>query len=52
MAGFVCVGIGGALGAMLRYAVSLIPFKSSFPVLTLLTNVLGALVIVSLPELR
>lgn len=44
MAGFVCVGLGGALGAMLRYAISLIPFKG-FPVLTLLTNVLGALAI-------
>ena len=43
MAGFVCVGIGGAAGAMLRYAISLIPFKGSFPVLTLLTNILGAL---------
>ena len=45
MAGFICVGIGGALGAMLRYAISLIPFKGGFPVLTLITNVLGALVI-------
>ena len=45
MAGFVCVGIGGAAGAMLRYAISLIPFKGSFPVLTLLTNILGALAI-------
>ena len=45
MAGFVCVGIGGALGAMLRYAISLIPFKGGFPVLTLITNVLGALAI-------
>ena len=45
MAGFVCVGIGGAAGAMLRYAISLIPFKGSFPVLTLLINILGALAI-------
>ena len=45
MAGFVCVGLGGALGAMLRYAISLIPFKGGFPVLTLITNVLGALAI-------
>ena len=45
MAGFVCVGLGGALGAMLRYAISLIPFKGSFPALTLVTNILGALAI-------
>lgn len=45
MAGFICVGLGGAAGAMLRYAVSLIPYKGTFPLLTLLTNFLGALVI-------
>lgn len=45
MAGIVYVGIGGALGAMLRYAISLIPFKGEFPVLTLITNILGALAI-------
>ena len=45
MTGFVCVGIGGAVGAMLRYAISLIPYKGGFPVLTLITNILGALAI-------
>ena len=45
MAGFICVGLGGAAGAMLRYAVSLIPYKGTFPLLTLLINFLGALVI-------
>lgn len=45
MPGFLCVGAGGALGAMLRYAISLLPCKGTFPVLTLATNVLGALAI-------
>lgn len=45
MIGFMLVGLGGAAGAMLRYAVSLIPFKGTFPLLTLLTNVCGAVLI-------
>ena len=46
MSSFLAVGLGGALGAMGRYGISLLPLKSAFPWLTLLTNVLGALVIV------
>lgn len=42
---FLTVGMGGALGAMGRYAISLIPVKTSFPVLTLVTNLLGAVLI-------
>ncbi len=42
---FLFVGLGGAVGAMLRYAISLIPYKGDFPVLTLLTNILGAMMI-------
>ena len=42
---FFFVAFGGALGAMGRYAISLIPTKTEFPVLTLLTNLLGALLI-------
>ena len=42
---FLFVALGGALGAMGRYAISLIPVKSSFPVLTLLTNLPGAVLI-------
>ena len=42
---FIFVGLGGGLGAMLRYAISLIPYKSEFPLLTLCTNVLGAILI-------
>jgi CrcB protein len=36
------VGAGGALGAVLRYLISLIPVKGAFPTATLVTNVLGA----------
>lgn len=42
---FLTVGMGGALGAMLRYAISLIPNKTDFPIFTLLTNFLGAFLI-------
>jgi CrcB protein len=42
---FIFVGLGGAAGAILRYAISLIPYKGEFPVLTLITNFLGALLI-------
>ena len=42
---FVYVALGGALGAVARYAISLIPVKSQFPVLTLITNILGAILI-------
>lgn len=45
MGGIIFVGLGGALGAVLRYGISQIPFKGELPVLTLFTNVLGALVI-------
>lgn len=39
------IALGGALGAVSRYAISLIPLKSGFPFLTLITNLLGALLI-------
>ena len=42
---FVCVALGGALGAVGRYAFSLIPARTQFPLLTLLTNLFGALLI-------
>ena len=45
MSKFLFVGLGGAIGAMLRYGISLIPVKTSFPILTLLTNVAGAVLI-------
>ncbi|MBR1737768.1 MAG: fluoride efflux transporter CrcB [Firmicutes bacterium] len=42
---FIYVALGGAIGAMGRYAVGLIPIKSGFPILTLVTNIIGALII-------
>ena len=45
MSGFFFVAAGGALGAAGRYAVSLLPYTGDFPVLTLLTNFAGALLI-------
>lgn len=36
------VGAGGAIGAVLRYIISLIPFEGDFPTGTFLVNVLGA----------
>ena len=42
---FLIVGLGGALGVVMRYAISLIPCKGSFPVLTLFTNFAGAFMI-------
>ena len=42
---FVYVGLGGAIGAISRYAISLIPYKGDFPFLTLITNVIGAFLI-------
>lgn len=42
---FIFVAFGGALGAMARYAISLIPIKMDFPVLTFITNVIGAVLI-------
>lgn len=42
---FIFVALGGALGAVARYAISLIPVKTTFPVLTLITNLVGAIMI-------
>ena len=42
---FLFVALGGALGAVARYAISLIPVKTGFPVLTLITNIIGAVLI-------
>ena len=47
---FIFVALGGAVGACARYAISLITepavlVKSQFPILTLITNLLGALLI-------
>ena len=45
MMSFLYVALGGAMGAMGRYAISLIPVRSAFPILTLVTNILGAIAI-------
>lgn len=45
MTGFIFVGLGGAVGAMLRYAISLVPYKHTFPLPTLIINIIGALLI-------
>lgn len=45
MSNFLWVAMGGALGAMGRYAMSFLPISRSFPYVTLLTNLLGALLI-------
>ena len=39
------VGLGGAIGAILRYVIGLLPYKSDFPILTLFINLVGAVVI-------
>jgi CrcB protein len=42
---FFCVALGGALGALGRYLISLVPIKTEFPILTLFTNIVGAILI-------
>lgn len=42
---FLVVGAGGAIGAMARYMISLIPIHTPFPFLTLITNLIGAIII-------
>ncbi|MBQ1181885.1 MAG: fluoride efflux transporter CrcB [Treponema sp.] len=42
---FLLVAVGGALGAVGRYGISLIPIRSQFPFLTLITNLVGAVFI-------
>ena len=36
---FLFVALGGALGAIGRYAISLIPVKTDFPILTLIVTI-------------
>lgn len=43
--GFLFVALGGAVGAVGRYAISLIPNRTEFPFLTLITNIIGAVLI-------
>lgn len=45
MMNFIYAALGGGMGAAGRYAMSLIPVRTSFPVLTLLVNIIGAVLI-------
>lgn len=42
---FLYVAAGGAIGASGRYAISMIPIKTDFPWLTLIINIMGAVLI-------
>ena len=42
MMGLLCVGAGGALGAMGRYGLGLIPLGGELPLMTLFINFLGS----------
>ena len=42
---YIYVACGGALGAIARYSISQIPIKTEFPILTFVTNFLGAILI-------
>ncbi len=42
---FLFVALGGAVGSMCRYGISLLAVQGSFPFLTLITNFLGAVAI-------
>lgn len=41
----ILVALGGALGAVCRYGISLLPCKVNYPILTLVTNICGAILI-------
>ena len=43
--GFIFVAIGGALGAVCRYSISIIPIRTAFPLLTLIINIIGTFLI-------
>lgn len=47
MVGCLVVGLGGALGAMLRYLITLLPMnpESGFPIKTFLINIAGSFLI-------
>ncbi|MBS1509949.1 MAG: fluoride efflux transporter CrcB [Bacteroidetes bacterium] len=45
MRNFILVGIGGALGTMLRYAVALLITSKNFPAATLTVNIVGSFII-------
>ena len=42
---FLLVGIGGAIGSMMRYGVSLLPVNKFFPFHTFIVNITGSFII-------
>lgn len=42
---YLMVALGGAVGATGRYAISLLPARTAFPILTFITNIIGAVLI-------
>ena len=49
---FLLVGVGGALGAILRYLLGLLPYQGSFPLKTWAINLVGSFLIGWLSALR
>lgn len=45
MKAYIYVGLGGCIGAVLRYLLSNITVRGSFPVMTFLINIVGAFLI-------
>ena len=45
MTNILLVGLGGGIGAVMRYAISQLPYHGTFPLLTFITNLLGAILI-------
>lgn len=39
------VALGGAIGSVLRYLISILNLKISFPIITLFINIIGAIII-------
>lgn len=50
MGAVLCVGVGGFVGAVLRYGMGLVPFEGAFPWATFAVNLLGAVAIGALTE--
>lgn len=50
MMGLLCVGAGGALGAMGRYGLGLVPLAPGMALMTLLINFLGSVAIGAIVE--
>ena len=50
MMGILCVGAGGALGAVGRYGLGLIPLGTEWPLMTLLINFVGSVAIGAIVE--